>query len=385
MPATPNLANLTIPAGIKLFFDDGSGMRDLGFVEGLDIEPKTDELKYFSNRSGKRRLAKVFTLEEECTLKFNLHEPNVNNLLAYFKGGDVAVVGEGTGAVVDQQVTLTGTVLFSLGRYGLSSVTVRQFLDKCLVYDGAHYVDNSVEADSVNGTPFDLLTDTDEFVYFGKATKFKEIYLGLAVNGSYASVLWEYWDGSAWQTLSVAGAGADLGADGKVNWTPPNNWATTVVNGSDALYWIRVSAGTVTTPATCNHVRQNAVQNTDWILDPGRVGGSGLLVGRVGRLSGGFLADGEEVKVSYTYTTWTSLTFPIAGSAYKEGAVRFEFHPKTGLQGNAHFHKCVLKPNGVMAFDDKKILEIPMLLDVLDDYDNNPDSPLGYWEPLSES
>src|SRR5574343_353982 len=229
MPATPNLANLTIPAGIKLFFDDGSGMRDLGFVEGLDIEPKTDELKYFSNRSGKRRLAKVFTLEEECTLKFNLHEPNVNNLLAYPKGGDIAVVGEETGAVVAPQVTLTGTVLFYLGRYGLSSVTVRQFLDKCLVYDGAHYVDNSVEADSVNGTPFDLLTDTDEFVYFGKATKFKEIYLGLAVNGSYASVLWEYWDGSAWQTLSVAGAGADLGADGKVNWTPPNNWATTVV------------------------------------------------------------------------------------------------------------------------------------------------------------
>ena len=47
-------------------------------------------------------------------------------------------MGAGTAAVVDQALRLSGSQLASLaGRYGLSAVTVRQFLDKCFLFDAS--------------------------------------------------------------------------------------------------------------------------------------------------------------------------------------------------------------------------------------------------------
>jgi hypothetical protein len=387
MPTPPSLSNITIPGGIVLNFDSGSGMKDLGEIvpDSLSLEPKTDELKVKSQRSGKLRTLKTFTINEEIQMKFKLIEPNIDNLRPFLKGGAVTVVGESTAAIVDQKVTLAGILLSSLGKYGLTAVTVRQFLDACYVYDGAAYADRTAEADTLAGTPFTTLADAGDFLYLGKLTPFKEVYFNFAVEGSYGAVVAEYWDGSAWQTLSVAGAAAALAADGKMNWAIPVDWATTTVNSSEAMYWVRLSATTPwTTPATINCIRQNAVQNTDYILDPGQVTG-GLLSGRVGRLAAGFLADGEEVMVSFTYVTWESLRFAVATNAFAEGSGRLDFAPSVGLSGKYHIHKCQLKPDGNLTFNPSKEMELPMILEVLDDYENNPTEPYGYWEALSES
>ena len=383
----PNLDNLTLPGGIVLNFDVGTGMRDLGEIvpDSLEIEPKSTEYVFESQRSGKLRPARVFSIKEEVTMKFKLVEPVIDNLRPFLKGGAITVVGEGTAAVVDQKATLNGTLLTSLGKYAVSGVTVRQFLYKCVVFDGAAYTDHSAEADTLAGTPFTTLADAGDFLYLGKLTPFKEVYFDFAVEGVYGAVVAEYWDGSAWQTLSVAGAAAALAADGKMNWTIPVDWATTIVNSSDAMYWVRLSATTPwTTPATINCIRQNGVQNIDWILDPGQVAG-GLEVGKVGRLAGGFLADGEEVKVSYTYTTWESLKFPVAAAGFQEGAARLDFAPSTGLSGKYHVPKCQLKPDGVLSFDQKKEMQLGMILEVLDNYEDTPAAPFGEWEALSES
>ena len=383
----PNLDNLTLPGGIVLNFDVGAGMRDLGEIvpDSLEIEPKSTEYVFESQRSGKSRPARVFSIKEEVTMKFKLVEPVIDNLRPFLKGGAITVVGEGTAAVVDQKATLNGALLSSLGKYGVSAVTVRQFLDACYVYDGAVYTDRTAETDTLAGTPFTTLGDAGDFLYLGKLTPFKEVYLNFAVEGVYGAVVAEYWDGSAWQTLNVAGAAAALAADGKMNWTIPVDWATTTVNSSEAMYWVRLSATTPwTTPATINCIRQNAVQNTDWVLDPGQVSG-GLEVGKVGRLIGGFLADGEEVMVSYAYSTWESLKFPVATGEFQEGAARLDFAPAVGLAGKYHIHKCQLKPEGSLSFDPKKELQLGMILEVLDDFENNPTEPFGYWESLSES
>lgn len=96
MPA-PDIANLTIPGGTILYFNDGTGERDLGYFESpnLSVEPKTEELKYYSNRSGKRRVAKTWSIEEELLIKFRLNEPVLENLMAFFKGGASEVVAGG--------------------------------------------------------------------------------------------------------------------------------------------------------------------------------------------------------------------------------------------------------------------------------------------------
>lgn len=383
----PNLNNLTLPGGIILNFDIGAGMRDLGEIvpDSLEIDSKSTELVVDSQRSGKLRPAKKFSTKEEVSLKFKLVEPVMENLRPFLKGGPVTVVGAGTDMVTEQKVALHGEVPASVGKYGISAVTVRQFLDKVLVFDGAVYADRSLEADSLAGTPFDLLAGADDYLYFGKATKFKEMYLDLAVNGSYTGVEWEYWNGSAWAALTVAGAGVNLNANGKINWTPPPDWAANLVNSMGPYYWVRAKCTAVTTVATCDSVRQNAVQNTDFIVDPGQVAATGLLVGRIGRLAGGFLADGEEVKVSYTYSTWQSLKFPVATAGFQEGAARLDFSPATGLSGKYHIPKCQLKPDGALAFNPNKELQLPMVLEVLDNYAATPDAPFGEWEALSES
>jgi hypothetical protein len=383
MPLPHSTDNYTVPGGVKLFFNDGTGERDLGNLTGLDIEPGTEELEHYSNRSGKRMKDKIIVLEEKLNIKFKFDEPVIENLRYFFKGGDIETIGQGSSNKTDLKLALAGTLLHSVGQYyGLSAVTVRQFLDKCFRYDGvgAAFVDNSVEADSEGGTPFSALEAASDYLYLGKTTRFKEVYFDLAANGSYTGVAWEYWDGSQWQPLSVSGAGASLDADGPVTFTPPLDWAKTTVNVQN-LYWIRVKATAVTTMATVNCIRQNLTQNTDWVLDPGQAGAEGRLPGRIGRLSGGKIADGEEVKVSFTYTTWEQMRFPLAKSNFIEGSARLEVHPDTGrgLRFDVVLPKTMLKPDGTISLDDKTWLETPMNLEVLDDSANTPDAPFGHY------
>ncbi|MBU4448832.1 MAG: hypothetical protein KKD99_09610, partial [Proteobacteria bacterium] len=199
--------------------------------------------------------------------------------------------------------------------------------------------------------------------------------------GSYTGLVWEYWDGDEWKALVTSGAGDGLDSDGAITFTPPVDWAKTTVN-SHSLYWISAKATAVATPATVNCFRQNCVVNTDYVLDAGLAAEDGRLPGRIGRLSGGKLVDGEEVKVSFTYVTWASARFAIAGSSFIEGAARLEVHPDTGrgLRFDVNIPKCILKPNGGIGLDDKKWLEVPMTLEALDDTANTPLAPLGYYK-----
>jgi hypothetical protein len=381
----PNIENLFMAGGIAFFFDPGTGEKDLGLMEDPpEVEPKTTEVKVYSSRSGKRRLAKTFATEEEVIWNMKLQELVASSMQAFFKGGPLEVVNPGTGNVTDQLLTLSGATLASVNKYGLTNVTVRQFLDKCLVYSGGAYVDRSAEADTLAGTAFSLLANAADYAYFGKLTKFKEVYLDLNTLGSYTGVSWEYWNGATWSALVTNGAGKNLDAEGKVNFTPPADWAASAVNASDSLFWIRVKCTAVTTPATCACVRQNAVLNADYILDPGQVAPN-MLVGRIGRLAGGFLNDGEEVKVSYTHETWGSIRFPVAADNYQTGTARLQFQPLKGFRWNYIVPKCQLKPGGKLTFDDKKTMELPMILEVLDGSETSPNAPYGYWECLNES
>jgi hypothetical protein len=257
----PNLENLTMPGGIILNFDIGTGMRDLGEIvpDSLAIEPKSTEYTFESQRSGKLRPAKTFAIKEEVNLKFKLVEPVIDNLRPFLKGGAIQVVGAGTDTVTEQLVTLTGEQLVSLGKYGISAVTVTN----------------------------------------------------LAGDVTYA-------------------------------------------------------------------------KNTDYIIDPGQVAG-GLLVARIGRIAAGAITDGQQVKVSYTCSTWESLKFPVATAGFQQGAARLDFSPATGLSGKYHIPKCQLKPDGALSYNPAKELQLGMILEVLDNHDATPDAPFGEWEALSES
>ena len=93
MPTAPNTNNYTVPGGIKLYVNTGSGERDLGNIVDIDLEPGQDLLEHFTNRSGKRTKDKEIVLEDKMTISFTLDEPNIENMRLYFRGG--AITDEG--------------------------------------------------------------------------------------------------------------------------------------------------------------------------------------------------------------------------------------------------------------------------------------------------
>lgn len=87
MPDNPNTDNYTVPGGIKFYFDDGNGLRHLGNIATIDMEPGSDVLEHFSNLSGKRMKDKKIVIEEKLTLNITLDEPNSDNMWLFFRGG----------------------------------------------------------------------------------------------------------------------------------------------------------------------------------------------------------------------------------------------------------------------------------------------------------
>ena len=89
--------------------------------------------------------------------------------------------------------------------------------------------------------------------------------------------------------------------------------------------------------------------------------------------------------MDYTHTTWSALRFAVANDEYQQDAGRLQFRPLKGFQWNYIIPKCQLKPNGKMVIDDKKPVEVPMIMEVLDATAISPVYPYGYWECLNES
>jgi hypothetical protein len=96
--------------------------------------------------------------------------------------------------------------------------------------------------------------------YFGSAEKFCKLKLDVSTAGTGTyTVVWKYWDGSAWTAISVIDdpsvGGSETAGVYFVSFSPPSDWtANTVANGPDgtAGYFIvaevTVVTGTVTEP-----------------------------------------------------------------------------------------------------------------------------------------
>ena len=380
MPQIHDTDNYTVPGGIKLFFTPTGGVeRDLGNMVDVSIGRETENLEHFTNRPGTRVKDKVIALSESITIDFSLDEPVMSNFILFFKGDSAATQGAGTAALTDYIAELpTSYGMVSLGKPGpITSYSARQFLNYAYLYNGTSYVDNSVEADTAAGTPFTINTDNNDFFYIGKTEKFKQFRIDVATGSvGYTGTLWEYWNGSAWTTLSVSGT-ADFSIDATVTFTVPGSWATTTVNSTSA-YWLRFSqtAASPATPATLNSIGRLAlVENTDYVVDLGTT----TTDARIRALSGGGVNDGEKIKVSFTYPTFSSVISNLVKSGAAEGAARLEVHPQSGrgLQFDIQIPKCQIQSNGDLSLNDQEFMQIPLQLTVLDDTENTPTYPYG--------
>jgi len=381
MPQIHDTNNYTVPGGIKLFFTPTGGVeKDLGNMVDVSIGRETENLEHFTNRPGTRVKDKVIALSESITIDFSLDEPVISNFILFFKGDAAATQGDGTAAIVDQKVSLAASYgMTSLGKPGaITSYSARQFLDYVYLYDGVSaYANHSVEADTAAGTPFTAMADNNDKLYCGKKTKFQEVRIEVNVaHSGYTSVTWEYWNGSAWTTLSTAGT-ADFSADATFTFTVPGSWALTTVNGISA-YWIRAqqTAASPATPATIDNIgRQALVENTDYVVDLGTSSANAA----IRAVAAASLVDGEEIKVSFTYPTFASVVSNLVKAGAAEGAARLEVHPQSGrgLSFDIEIPKCQISSNGDLSLNDQEFMQIPLQLTVLDDTDNTPAYPYG--------
>lgn len=111
-------------------------------------------------------------------------------------------------------------------------------------HDGTTFTDDTTDINDVGTADVNPTNTTSGVIYFGDSAQFSALTIAVSTagTGSPASV-WEYWNGSAWATLSLSsGVAGDLNFTATGNKTfrfkPPADWATTTVNSVSA-YWVR--------------------------------------------------------------------------------------------------------------------------------------------------
>ncbi len=228
---------------------------------------------------------------------------------------------------------------------------------------GASFVDETADANSVTAADWAIFPGTegvDDYVAFGLATTFEKLTLNNAggTAGVGGTVAWEYWNGSAWASLTVTdgttGFTAVAAAGQTVTWTAPTDWAANALNAVTA-YYVR---------ARCTQVYA-----TNPIYDRGFAGGVDWTT--INRPDGTLGAHKGDILV---------LGYNSAGSkapALEAGTYRVASEPSAGI------NLTVERLDGV-AFTWTGSSSIPWRLHYASDADSAPvlvpgsSSPLGY-------
>ena len=120
-----------------------------------------------------------------------------------------------------------------------------------------------------------------DYCYFGHTVPFAELAFDVLTAAVHSgdSLLWQYWDGDSWETLTLAqdntNASTKTGTraftrDGAIHFIPPSDWATTTIN-SQLGYWVRCNAftaGNLTTSPVLNGKEHEIVAPEDGFRVP---------------------------------------------------------------------------------------------------------------------
>ena len=117
---------------------------------------------------------------------------------------------------------------------------------------GTGYTNNTTEAGTEDGTTFEIMDSTTDYLYIGLSSTFGGVSFEFSTRGSNYTLYPEYWNGTVWTDLDISAATyvddtSNFESDGRIYWDIPSNWAATTIN-SASRYWVRFS--TTTTPVT---------------------------------------------------------------------------------------------------------------------------------------
>lgn len=166
--------------------------------------------------------------------------------------------GLGSSTVFGRVVYRKGISPFASGNFEAETVlnSADRAYDKIYTYIGGTYADKTTAGNDVQNN-ITLGASVGDITYFGHSEKYRAVAGLMATAGAGGVVAYEYWNGSAWTTLSTFATrfpdftNATIGGY-EVDFLPPSNWATTVVNSTNApgsYYYVRARVTTAYTTA----------------------------------------------------------------------------------------------------------------------------------------
>lgn len=152
-----------------------------------------------------------------------------------------------------------------------TAVTVLQVDD---TPSGTSFVNETTDFNDAGNADYTVFPATEslgDYACWGFGAEYDSITFDNAngTAGVGGVVLWEYWNGTAWASLSgvtdgTSGFTAAVSDDQEVTWTRPTDWKKRTISTSSDLYWVRARIIT-------------SVYSTNPIYDQGFIGGRGFI------------------------------------------------------------------------------------------------------------
>jgi hypothetical protein len=177
------------------------------------------------------------------------------------------------GVALSDNNTWTGTNLFN-NTVTLGSTYTQKSMEvdftavwEYNVTESLGWIDDTTEAGSSSGTPFNTMGSTGDYIYIGYSAKFAGFAIDIAVGTDGEVSVYQYWDGDSWETIpyKVNTIPQHWNGDGYMLWNADDltGWATATPAGAgmpasapDATsrFWIRVVSGEGEPYSTCNQI-----------------------------------------------------------------------------------------------------------------------------------
>jgi hypothetical protein len=129
---------------------------------------------------------------------------------------------------------------------------------------GSGWIDNTTHANT--GIIFSFFYTGGNHTYIGQNNPFlgATFTITTPASGAYTSQVWQYWNGSAWVSLTLSTTPDFTASSTSVEWLLPNDWAARAFSNGDpetgnppntsSQYWVRFSATLPATPAVNTYI-----------------------------------------------------------------------------------------------------------------------------------
>lgn len=111
--------------------------------------------------------------------------------------------------------------------------------------------------------PGHAAAEVDDYLAIGYSKPFTKVTINVGTAKTDTStIVWEYWDGDAWVTLTVTDAttGFTVASEHTVTFTAPTDWAVKSLSNTAATYYIRARCSAFTSAGTAGAITQGSIE-----------------------------------------------------------------------------------------------------------------------------